>query len=253
MLQAQKAQFAAELSVSRVKLLQVELDYWLNVFDKMGTIASYFAGFASATTFIGFKFRRHNLALNSDESVSPLDSSSFDAVFLFFSLSAFGMNILQVLICSMCNLWAPGRALRGEGAQSYSMTISLLRRWSGGVTLLFQLGLLSYMISAALASLMLFSWEYVVLLVPLIIWLVHSLYRQISNLSQAFISSSVGAPDLEVSGIDLATNNIGVVMHNPQPPIHEPLPPPYPALDEEERIDSKLDGAAFDPCFATTF
>merc|ERR1719379_2122412 len=48
--------------------------------------------------------------------------------FLIFTGSAFGMNLLVILIATLCNLWGPGKALRGNDSVHLHDTIEILER-----------------------------------------------------------------------------------------------------------------------------
>merc|ERR1719436_1938891 len=47
-------------------------------------------------------------------SVPRWESAEVVVAFLIFSGGAFGMNLIVILISTLCCLWAPGKALRGQ-------------------------------------------------------------------------------------------------------------------------------------------
>merc|ERR1740117_2865263 len=61
-------------------------------------------------------------------SVPRWENSETVVAFLIFTGSAFGMNLLVILIATLCNLWAPGCALRGSDSEHLSQTITVLEK-----------------------------------------------------------------------------------------------------------------------------
>ena len=41
---------------------------------------------------------------------------------------SFGINMLVVLVCTICRMWGPGKALRGQDGSSLEETCILLER-----------------------------------------------------------------------------------------------------------------------------
>merc|ERR1719160_1369818 len=91
----------------------MELDYFTMVFEKMSTVSGLLAGFASSAMML---------------SVPRWENPWVVVAFLVFTGSAFGMNLLVILIATLCCLWAPGKALRGNDSQHLSKTIVILER-----------------------------------------------------------------------------------------------------------------------------
>eukprot|EP01068_Selenidium_serpulae_P001440 Selendium_serpulae@DN1583_c0_g1_i1.p1 len=155
--------------------------------------------------------------------VSQLDTSaSFDAVFLFFASSAFGLNVIQILICAMCSLWGPGKALRGEGVEAFETTIAILRRCHAALAIFFELGLLAYLITSILATLAIFPFYCALALAPLIAWMGYVLKHQHDILTCAFIPTVVTSPQFISSDVNDAVQNIGLLMATGAPKAQEP-------------------------------
>merc|ERR1719271_728963 len=61
-------------------------------------------------------------------SVPRWENSEVVVAFLIFTGSAFGMNLLVILIATLCNLWAPGKALRGNDSNHLHEAIEILEK-----------------------------------------------------------------------------------------------------------------------------
>merc|ERR1719265_2032021 len=48
--------------------------------------------------------------------------------FLIFTGSGFGMNLLVILIATLCNLWAPGKALCGNDSIHLEEAVQVLEK-----------------------------------------------------------------------------------------------------------------------------
>merc|ERR1719361_231865 len=68
--------------------------------------------------------------------------------FLIFTGCAFGMNLLVILIATLCCLWAPGKALRGQNSEDLSHAIGVLEGQQQTAMRFFIMGLFSYFISS---------------------------------------------------------------------------------------------------------
>merc|ERR1719491_2250814 len=80
---------------------KLELDYYLMVFDKLSTISSLLAGFASTALMVG---------------IPRKDNPYLVTLFLLSTGSALGSHLLVVVVTTMCTMWGPGHALRGKDA-----------------------------------------------------------------------------------------------------------------------------------------
>merc|ERR1719221_807781 len=72
--------------------------------------------------------------------------------FLIFTGSAFGMNLLVILIATLCNLWAPGKALRGSDDYHLHEAIDILEKRQQMAMRFFVMGLFSYFISSIMVT-----------------------------------------------------------------------------------------------------
>merc|ERR550537_374645 len=99
MIQANKATVVASFHQKTLEVRKMELDYYLMVFDKLSTISSLLAGFASSALMVGIPRR---------------DNPYLVTLFLVSTACALGSHMLVVIISTMCTMWGPGKALRGE-------------------------------------------------------------------------------------------------------------------------------------------
>lgn len=104
MLQANKANVVASLARENLHLRQMELEYWTEVLKKFGTLAAFLGGFASTV-----------MQLQTDVQAAQ----GFHLVFSLTSSGAMGLNFLVLAICTTCIVWGPGKALTGQGDESY--------------------------------------------------------------------------------------------------------------------------------------
>lgn len=104
MLQANKANVVAGLARQNLSLRQLELQYWIEALKKFGTLAAFLGGFASSV-----------MQLQTDVQAAQ----GFHLVFSLTSAGAMGLNFLVLAICTTCNVWGPGKALIGQGDESY--------------------------------------------------------------------------------------------------------------------------------------
>merc|ERR1719463_445460 len=72
--------------------------------------------------------------------------------FLIFTGSAFGMNLLVALIATLCCLWGPGKALRGDDSKHLNDAIVELERQQQTAMRFFVTGLFSYFVSSVMVS-----------------------------------------------------------------------------------------------------
>merc|ERR1719401_2739957 len=77
--------------------------------------------------------------------------------FLMFTGSAFGMNLLVILIATLCCLWGPGKALRGNDSVHLHETIEILERQQQIAMRFFVMGLFSYFISSIMVTWLFFD------------------------------------------------------------------------------------------------
>ncbi|CAK8988093.1 Uncharacterized protein SCF082_LOCUS1245 [Durusdinium trenchii] len=83
-------------------------------------------------------------------SVPGWEDSLLVMAFLIFTSSAFGMNLLVILIATLCNLWGPGKALRGADQAHLHQAIDVLEQAQKEAMRFFVIGLFCYFISTIL-------------------------------------------------------------------------------------------------------
>mmetsp|Transcript_31112 Transcript_31112/g.89964 ORF Transcript_31112/g.89964 Transcript_31112/m.89964 type:complete len:214 (-) Transcript_31112:56-697(-) len=142
MLQATKANVVTDFHKSTLEVRQMELDYYLMVFDKLSTIAALLAGFASSALMVG----------------TPRSSNPYMVtMFLLSTGSALGSNLLVVIVSTMCVMWGPGHALRGEDASYVDRAVFILDTTKTSMEKFFTFGLICYFTSAILVVWLLFD------------------------------------------------------------------------------------------------
>merc|ERR1719313_1838507 len=77
--------------------------------------------------------------------------------FLVFTGSAFGMNLLVILIATLCSLWGPGKALRGDDSSHLNDAIEVLEKQQQMAMRFFLMGLFSYFISSIMVTWLFFD------------------------------------------------------------------------------------------------
>merc|ERR1719210_1687411 len=77
--------------------------------------------------------------------------------FLIFSGAAFGMNLLVILIATLCCLWGPGKALRGNEPEHLHDAITILEQKQQVAMRFFMMGLFSYFISSIMVTWLFFD------------------------------------------------------------------------------------------------
>merc|ERR1712113_565714 len=109
--------------------------------------------------------------------------------FLMFTGSAFGMNLLVILIATLCCLWGPGRALRGNDSAHLHDTIDILERQQQMAMRFFVMGLFSYFISSIMVTWLFFDNIGALLSTTLLTVALFMLVRQSLVIRRAFITS----------------------------------------------------------------
>ncbi|KAL8446270.1 hypothetical protein Emag_004770 [Eimeria magna] len=103
MLQANKADVVVGLARQSLVLRQLELQYWLDVLKRFGTLAAFLGGFASSVLQL-------QMGVEAPQG--------FHLVFNLTAAGAMGLNFLVLAICTTCSVWGPGKALVGQGEES---------------------------------------------------------------------------------------------------------------------------------------
>merc|ERR1719375_3062846 len=109
--------------------------------------------------------------------------------FLIFTGSAFGMNLLVILIATLCNLWGPGKALRGNDSVHLHDAIDILERQQQMAMRFFVMGLFSYFISSIMVSWLFFDKTGAILTTVLLALFLFLLVRQSLVIRRAFITT----------------------------------------------------------------
>ncbi|CEM01502.1 unnamed protein product [Vitrella brassicaformis CCMP3155] len=201
MIQANKANLVTDLSLRTLDIRQYEMDYWMGVFNKLGTIASTLGGFASTNMLIdtGFEGKRRNQLLLLS--------------YILAAGSALGFNLVLFTISTLVGIWAPGKALRGEGHESMEEAIRIMEDLFDRSLFFFLAGLLSYFLSSILAVFWLFDSAGAFIIFAGLVGFLLVMGRQLVKIYQAFVPSSFRHGGLKGN----PAPNIGQTM-NPQDP-----------------------------------
>mmetsp|Transcript_7702 Transcript_7702/g.20751 ORF Transcript_7702/g.20751 Transcript_7702/m.20751 type:complete len:215 (+) Transcript_7702:82-726(+) len=142
MLQANKATVVTGFHMSSLEVRKMELDYYLMVFDKLSTISSLLASFASSALMVGIPRR---------------DNPYLVTLFLLSTGSALGSHLLVVVVTTMCIMFGPGHALRGEDAAFVDNAVAVLSQAQQSMEHFFVFGLICYFTSSILVVWLLFD------------------------------------------------------------------------------------------------
>lgn len=134
MIQSKKARVVTGFHQSSLEIRKLELDYFLMVFDKLSTIASLLAGFASSALMVDIPRGRNPFIVT---------------LFLISTSSALGSLLLVVVVATMCTMWGPGRALIGSDAKCMEEAVEILQERKDGMERFFFLwaGLLFHFVN----------------------------------------------------------------------------------------------------------
>merc|ERR1719399_822988 len=108
--------------------------------------------------------------------------------FLIFTGSAFGMNLLVILIATLCCPWAPGKALRGNDSAHLHDAIDILEKQQQVAMRFFLMGLFSYFISSIMVTWLFFDKKGAVLATVLLTIFLFILVRQSLVIRRMFIT-----------------------------------------------------------------
>lgn len=160
MIQANKATVITNFHKQSLDVRKMELDYYLMVFDKLSSISSLLAGFASSALMVGIPRR---------------DNPYLVTLFLLSTGSALGAHLLVVIVTTMCIMWGPGHALRGEDASYVDNAVYILDTTKNSMEKFFMFGLVCYFASSILVVWLLFDFHgsvtVSVIFFTIIIWL----------------------------------------------------------------------------------
>eukprot|EP00747_Dinoflagellata_sp_TGD_P182044 gnl/TRDRNA2_/TRDRNA2_36106_c0_seq1.p1 gnl/TRDRNA2_/TRDRNA2_36106_c0~~gnl/TRDRNA2_/TRDRNA2_36106_c0_seq1.p1 ORF type:complete len:213 (-),score=34.27 gnl/TRDRNA2_/TRDRNA2_36106_c0_seq1:106-744(-) len=142
MIQANKATVMTGFHKEALQVRNLELSYFLMVFDKMSSISSLLAGFASSALMVGIP-RKDNLMLKT--------------AFLASTGCALGAHLLVVIISTMCTMWGPGLALRGEDGSMMDNAVHIMDTTKDLTQRYFFFGLVCYFFSSIVVVWLLFD------------------------------------------------------------------------------------------------
>merc|ERR1719401_989571 len=174
MIQANKGSVLTQFHKTSLDIRYKELQYFVGVFNRMGVMSSTLAGFASSAMML---------------SVPRWENPWVVVAFLMFTGSAFGMNLLVILIATLCCLWGPGKALRGNDSVHLHETIEILERQQQIAMRFFVMGLFSYFISSIMVTWLFFDNLGAILSTALLSLALFVLVRQSLVIRRAFITS----------------------------------------------------------------
>mmetsp|Transcript_43357 Transcript_43357/g.119964 ORF Transcript_43357/g.119964 Transcript_43357/m.119964 type:complete len:193 (-) Transcript_43357:121-699(-) len=174
MIQANKGSVLTNFHKTSLDIRYKEINFFLGVLNRMSVISSMLAGFASSAMML---------------SVPRWENSEVVVAFLIFTGSAFGMNLLVILIATLCGLWAPGKALRGSDSEDLTMIINVLEAQQQTAMRFFIMGLFSYFISSIMVTWLFFDHIGAVLVTILMIIFLFMLVRQSLVIRRAFITN----------------------------------------------------------------
>ncbi|OEH80041.1 transmembrane protein [Cyclospora cayetanensis] len=199
------------LARQNLHLRQLELQYWTEVLKKFGTLAAFLGGFASSV-----------MQLQTDIPKGP---QGFHLIFSLTAAGAMGLNFLVLAICTTCTVWGPGKALIGQGDESYRVVIGVMEKAYHRSVVFFRMGTLCYFFATVFASLCLFSFLGAMLLSLVLSLVFFCLLKHVMALKEKFVPQKFSSGQLEGNPI----RNIGVVM--------------------TREADARLSGLCIDPAF----
>lgn len=142
MIQASKANVVTGFHKQALDVRKLELDYYLMVYDKLSQISSLLAGFASSALMVG---------------IPRKDNPYLVTLFLLSTGSALGSHLLVVVVTTMCTMWGPGHALKGEDAGYVDHAVYVLDSTKDSMERFFMFGLVCYFSSSILVVWLLFD------------------------------------------------------------------------------------------------
>lgn len=174
MIQANKGSVISKFHKTSMDIRYKELKYFLGVFNRMSAISGLLAGFASSAMML---------------SVPRWEDPWLVVAFLIFTGSAFGMNLLVILIATLCCLWGPGKALRGNEPEHVHDAIAILERQQHVAMRFFMMGLFSYFISSIMVTWLFFDNLGALLSTTVVTLFLFMLVRQSIMIKRAFATS----------------------------------------------------------------
>mmetsp|Transcript_86869 Transcript_86869/g.181846 ORF Transcript_86869/g.181846 Transcript_86869/m.181846 type:complete len:213 (+) Transcript_86869:85-723(+) len=142
MIQANKASVVTNFHKSTLEVRQLEIDYYLNVFDKLSSVAAFLAGFSSSALTVSLPLH---------------DNPYLVTLFLLTTATSLGSHLLVVIACTMCTMWGPGHALKGEDASYVERAVWVLDTIKTSMERFFLFGLMCFFVSSILVVWLLFN------------------------------------------------------------------------------------------------
>eukprot|EP00927_Polykrikos_kofoidii_P062160 TRINITY_DN56980_c0_g1_i1.p1 TRINITY_DN56980_c0_g1~~TRINITY_DN56980_c0_g1_i1.p1 ORF type:complete len:191 (+),score=34.18 TRINITY_DN56980_c0_g1_i1:69-641(+) len=173
MLQANKGAVISSFHKTSLDIRNQELNFFVGVFSTMSSTSGMLAGFASSALTL---------------EIPTWENDELVVAFLVFAACAFGMNLLVVLIATLAGVWAPGRALRGQGTEDLTVAIEVLERHQQSAMRFFILGLFSYFISAIMITWLLFDHVGAIIVTSMLILFLFMVVRQSLVIRRAFLT-----------------------------------------------------------------
>lgn len=173
MIQASKGSVLTKFHNTALSIRYKELEYFISVFNRLSSISGLLGGFAGSAMML---------------SVPRYENPYVVVAFLLFSGCAFGTNLLVILIATLCCLWGPGKALRGNEASHLHSAISILEANQHRAMQFFIVGLFSYFISSIMVTWIFFDDVGAVLTTVVLIVFMFALMRQSLVIRTAFLT-----------------------------------------------------------------
>merc|ERR1712139_525225 len=98
------------------------------------------------------------------------------------------MGLMVILIASLCSLWGPGKALRGNDSEHLHEAIDILEKQQQMAMRFFLMGLFSYFISSILVTWLFFDRIGAMLATVLLVTFLFLLVRQSLVIRRMFIT-----------------------------------------------------------------
>merc|ERR1719238_122203 len=109
--------------------------------------------------------------------------------FLVFTGSALGLHLMVIIIATLCCLWGPGKALRGDDGAHMHEAIGILEKYQQMAMRFFVMGLFSYFISSIMVTWLFFDRIGALLTTGLLNLFLFMLVRQSLVIRRAFITT----------------------------------------------------------------
>jgi len=197
MIQANKGNVLANFHKESLGIRWKELEYFTMVFEKMSTVSGMLASFASSALML---------------SVPRWESPFMVCLFLIFTGGALGFHLLVILISTLCCLWGPGKALRGDDSSHVHDTINILEESQQTAMRFFVLGLLCYFVSSILVAWLFFDRIAAIITTGLLVSFLWLIGIQSVDVRRAYITSRPlvsgklrGNPMVEISRVNKTT------------------------------------------------